>query len=168
MKKRAVIIFLLFVVLVLVAAGILYLNEVQGYFMLSWPDFNEAYVSLRFDDGLKSQLNAVKLLNEYNMTASFYIIVEKPDSKIEWERQYYMNWDELRNISKGMETGSHTLTHADLLRTSDYKNEIILSKKILVEKGFNITTFVYPGGNYNMQVLREVEKEYDCASTQDV
>ena len=68
--------------------------------MLSWPDFNEAYVSLRFDDGLKSQLNAVKLLNEYNMTASFYIIVEKPDSKIEWERQYYMNWDELRNISK--------------------------------------------------------------------
>lgn len=147
---------------------VLSLNQLYGYFIFSKPYFNETYVSLRFDDGLKSQLRAFSLLKEYNLTGSMYIITDKPDTLIEWEKEYYLSWEEIRNLSNFMEIGSHSSSHPDLTKIKDYKSEIAGSKKTLEERGFNVTTFVYPAGNYNPQIIEEARKNYDCASTQDV
>ena len=67
-----------------------------------------------------------------------------------------------------MEIGAHTFSHADLIRTRVYEREILENKENLESWGFNVSTFVYPGGNYNPPVLNIVQKNFDCASTQDV
>lgn len=159
---------LLFVSLAIVVFLVLYLNQTHGFFIISTPTFNETYVSFRFDDGLKSQMQAFYILEKYNMTGSVYIITSKPDSDITWEKQYYLNWSEIRNISSFLEVGSHTITHINLITYADADKEIIESKDNLIKQGFNVSTFVYPGGNYNKRVIDLVNENYECASTQDV
>ncbi|MEM4719335.1 MAG: polysaccharide deacetylase family protein [Candidatus Pacearchaeota archaeon] len=124
-------IFLSFLIIFLV-----YLNQEQGYFIFSTTKMNETYVSFRFDDGLKSQKEAFKILKENNITGSVYIITSKSNSTINWEKNYYLNWEEIEEISEFMEIGSHTLSHRDLtfLPFSEAKKEIEESKKILEEK----------------------------------
>lgn len=163
-KRKFFIIFVLSLLLVF----FIYLNQKHGYFIFNYPSFNETYVSFRFDDGLKSQKESFKILKENNMTGSVYIITSKPNSEIDWEKEYYLNWSEIEEISTFMEIGSHTNTHPDLTIDPYFEKEIIESKKILEEKGFEVKTFVYPGGKYNPKVIKIVEENYECASTQDV
>jgi peptidoglycan/xylan/chitin deacetylase (PgdA/CDA1 family) len=167
MKKSLFKIGALFLVIILLGGIIIFLNQNKGYFIFSNPSSNETYVSLRFDDALVSQLSAFELLKEYNYTGSVYVITSKPDSA-GWESNYYLNWSQLNELSKFMEIGSHTVTHSDLIYSKNYEYEIVESKKQLEENGFNITSFVYPGGNYNLRVLKTVQANYLCASTQDV
>jgi len=168
MKKKRVFSILIIVLIVFIAGWIIYFNQNHGFFIVSRPYYDETYVTLRFDDGLKSQIKAFEILKKYNFSGSFYIITDKPDSDIEWERDYYLNWEDINEISEFMEIGSHAKGQRDMSRIGDYEEEIAGSKKRLEEKGYNISTFVYPAGNYNRQVLRVVEENYDCASSQDV
>ena len=165
MKK---LIFFLAIILAILLGGLIYLNQNYGFFIYSDTNSQETYVSLRFDDGLISQKAAFDLLKKYNMTGSSYIITTKPASEIEWEKKYYLDWNQIKEISSFIEIGSHTLTHQDLTKTSDYRSEIVLSKATLENQGYKVSTFVYPAGIYNYFVIKEVEKNYECASTQDV
>jgi peptidoglycan/xylan/chitin deacetylase (PgdA/CDA1 family) len=152
------------VALILLAVA-LYLNQFHGWFILKTPSFDETYVSLRFDDGWKSQLNAYELLKKYNLTGSIYIISGFMG------KEGYMSWADVEKVSEIMEIGGHTVNHADLknLRTSqDYENEIGNDFRTLTEKGFKVKTFVYPYGNYNNIAVRVVKKYYIGASTQDI
>jgi len=169
MNKKEKRIFFVIAVLILAVAGIvLYLNHFYGFFMFSEPHFKETYVSFRFDDGLASQKQAFYLLKEKGFAGSVYVITSKINSSVDWEKKYYLNLSSLKEVEGFMEIGSHSQTHVDLIRSNYYEKEIANSKKDLLAYGFNVTTFVYPGGNYNDKVVDVVSENYNCAVTQDV
>ncbi len=168
MKKHFFRLIIGLIFLSIIFGFIIFLNQSYGFFILSKPYFNETYVSLRFDDGLKSQEHAFELLRKYNFTGSIYVITNKLSSEIDWEKSYYLGWEDINEISDFMEIGSHTMNHSDLTKDFDYGDEIKESKYALTERGFQAKSFAYPGGIYNMRILRSVEQNYQCAITQDI
>lgn len=161
MKKQ----FIFVAVALILLAVTISLNQFYGWFIFKSPGFDDTYVSLRFDDGWKSQLNAYELLKRYNLTGSIYIISGFMG------KAGYMSWADVEKVSEIMEIGGHTVSHADLrnLRTlQDYEEEIGDDFRNLIEMGFKVKTFVYPYGNYDRTAVRVVKKYYTGASTQDV
>jgi peptidoglycan/xylan/chitin deacetylase (PgdA/CDA1 family) len=68
-----------------------------------WPSTYKAAASLSFDDARPSQLDiGVPLFDRYDIKASFYVLPERLDARIDSWRAAAAN---------GHETGSHTLTH---------------------------------------------------------
>jgi peptidoglycan/xylan/chitin deacetylase (PgdA/CDA1 family) len=123
------------------------------------------YVSLRFDDGWKSQLNAHKLLKKHGVPGSIYIISSFMGTR------GYMDWEDVHAVSDVMEIGGHTRTHSDLRNLptlADYEAEIGGDYRALTDQGFDVNTFVYPYGNFSPVAIDVIKKYYLCASTQDV
>jgi peptidoglycan/xylan/chitin deacetylase (PgdA/CDA1 family) len=121
-KKKKRNIFLFFWILIMFFSGlIIYLNQTHGYFLFYSPDYNETYVSLRFDDGLKSQLLAFDLIEKYNLTGSVYIITSKITTTIPWEKEYYLDLEEIQHLSDFIEIGAHTVSHVDLTKVINYR-----------------------------------------------
>ena len=123
------------------------------------------YVSMRFDDGWKSQLNAARLLAQHGVPGSIYIISE------DMGQEGYMTWDEVREVSRVMEIGGHTASHSNLRNLAsvqEYEAEIGADYRELADRGFKVTTFVYPYGNYSPTAIDVIRKYYACASTQDI
>jgi len=164
MKKRTVIVAVALValaaLLVMFQYGWLGTPPVGGTF-----GDGGTYVSLRFDDGWKSQLNAARLLGQYGVPGSIYIISD------DMGQESYMTWDEVRAVSQVMEIGGHTASHSDLRNLTsvqEYEAEIGSNYRALADRGFAVTTFVYPYGNYSPTAIDIIKKYYACASTQDI
>ena len=164
MKRRTI-----FVILALVSVAALLAMFQYGWLGTPPPGgtFGDGstYVSLRFDDGWKSQLNAARLLARYDVPGSIYIISDSMG------QAGYMTWDEVRGISQVMEIGGHTLSHSDLrdlASMQEYEKEIASNHDALTDRGFTVTTFVYPYGNDSRVAIDIIKKYYACASTQDI
>lgn len=110
-----------------------------------------------FDDGFKSNLNIIPLLEKYKISAFFFIspnLVGKKETEYYlYSKEEYMNWEELEKIKKYHTIGSHTLNHVRMysnLKEEDIYDEIIKSKKILEDKlKIEINTFCWVGGEEN-------------------
>lgn len=73
----------------------------------------------------------------------------------------FMSWKDIKKIKDVFEIGNHTLTHPILTNISlkEAKKEILESKKKIEKKlGKKITSFAYPNGNYNENLMKIVEK----------
>ena len=92
-----------------------YLHE-QGYTTLSMDEvmrflrgepFPEKVIAIHLDDGWKSGLNAVPVLNRFEFKASFWIIAGKGIG------DPHMDWADIQQLSEnpGFEILSHTMTH---------------------------------------------------------
>jgi len=124
--------------------------------------FEHAMLSFRFDDCYESQLKAYNVLEENNMTATFYCITSMIG------KQGYMNWDDLERIrSDGFEIGSHSKTHTNLLFLAPRRamEEVGGSKALLESHGVSVKSFAYPYGIINPFLLGVVRRHYECAST---
>ena len=125
-------------------------------------------VIITFDDGLISQYtNALPLLQKYNFTATFFIFTN-PIGK----SKNYLTWEQLKELDKlGMEIGVHGKYHLYLNKEKDQKKlaaEILGSKeKVEEELGKKISTFSYPFGAYNDQVI-EMVKNAGYTSARDI
>ena len=136
---------------------------------------------MNFDDGAASQLFSMCSLNKYQIPATFYI----PDDNLANETEYINSTDwivryiELDGIDKhdynmypqelelihswGHDIQAHTLTHADLstLNYTEQWDEIYGSIVELEDRGYEITSFAYPYGNYDEITLEIMQKLFE-------
>lgn len=121
----------------------------------------EKIVAIHFDDGWKTALAAVPILEKYKFQATFWIIVNMVGSSD------YLNWDDVAGLahSSNYEIYSHTLTHSwhghsDLLDWSandpgrvDW--ELRESKRQLEQRlGRPVPFLAWPYGEYNDALIR--------------
>jgi peptidoglycan/xylan/chitin deacetylase (PgdA/CDA1 family) len=127
--------------------------------------FKQSILSLTFDDGYITQfIVALPLLKERNIPATFYIITGNIDSVT---KSIISN-----NISNDYELGSHTVTHADLVKIGieDAKMELLDSHSFL-QRNFGMNaglTMSYPWGIYNSSIKQIVKGMYLAARSTDV
>ncbi len=119
---------------------------------------NRPSLLFTFDDGLKNNLHAIKILDKHQLKALFFVIPDFIDTSPELQKDYYLqnirpklnsaiesepedftslSWNEIKSlISEGHKIGSHTSTHSlkSTLAIEKSKYEIIDSKKKIAEK----------------------------------
>ena len=123
-------------------------------------DFPEKPVIITIDDGFRSVYTlAFPVLKEYQLPATLYLYTDFID-----RGPNQLSWQEIREmIDQGMEIGSHSLSHCNLLHMKeneshmDYlkriKDELFLSKAILERNtGSLVQSFAYPYGVYSQQI----------------
>lgn len=122
--------------------------------------FPDKPVIITIDDGYKSVYTlAYPVLKELGFSATLFLYTD-----FIGHGSNQLIWEEIREmVASGMEIGSHTLSHANLLSQkanetySDYlnriKKEIVLSKTILEKNtGSSILSFAYPYGVYSQEI----------------
>ena len=112
-------------------------------------------IILTFDDGYDDAYQVAQHLNGKGLKGVFFAITGKVGTP------GYLTWDQVKKMrSWGMEIGSHTVHHPDLVQSSiaDVKRGLADSKKTLEEKlGERIVSFCYPASRYNSAVVAEVK-----------
>lgn len=122
--------------------------------------FPEKPVVITIDDGFKSVYSlAFPILKEYNYPATLYLYTDFVGNN-----SNQLTWSEIKEmIAEGIEIGSHSLSHTNLLNMkkgesrSDYLNrinkEISLSKTILERNtASQVLSFAYPYGVYSEDI----------------
>jgi peptidoglycan/xylan/chitin deacetylase (PgdA/CDA1 family) len=110
-------------------------------------------VSLTLDDATSDQYVLRSLLAEYSMRATFYVnsgTIGGPG---------FMTWTQLSALAAdGHEIGGHTRDHVELTRVGlrEALRQILLDRRALIERGFCVTSFAYPYGDYNASVATMV------------
>jgi peptidoglycan/xylan/chitin deacetylase (PgdA/CDA1 family) len=129
----------------------------------------ERSVIITFDDGYGNfYAEALPVLQECRMTATVFVIAGTPSGGREsFEGRELLSWQQIREMhQRGIEIGSHTLTHPDLTKISQnqIESEIHGSKKLLEDRlGAPIHSFCYPFGRYDTQSRQLASQTYDCA-----
>lgn len=128
-------------------------------------------VVITFDDGYRDFVtNALPILQEYEATATVYLVTELLGGVSEWyqhgETEALMTEEEVRYIKeRGISLGSHTVTHANLARVNNEELQYQLreSHKVLSRFGESFCTFSYPWGQWTQLVVSAVkETGYEC------
>ncbi len=114
-------------------------------------------VLLTFDDGYADSYESVlPVLEEHSFPATFYVITGEVGVS------GYMNWQQVIELDwKGMDIGSHTVSHRDLTVVSPEEAERQLgeSAAVLAEKlGHPVYWLCYPSGSFNPGVENAVWK----------
>jgi peptidoglycan/xylan/chitin deacetylase (PgdA/CDA1 family) len=130
------------------------------------PSDDQKVVCIVFDDGWKSQLDAVPILQSFNFNATFAIITSYTSYPA------YLSWSDIAGLAKdGMDIASHTQTHPDLSAVDNKTlyNELSKSQQTLRSKGYPANVFVYPYGDAanNDTVRKAVEQYYLVARGTD-
>ncbi|MDO8573503.1 MAG: polysaccharide deacetylase family protein [Candidatus Daviesbacteria bacterium] len=142
--------------------------EDDGYTFVTMSDLADALddknnlpskpVILTFDDGYRDFYTDVfPILKKYQVKAVAYIVpnfLNKPNNMDTWM---------LKEIAKSglVEIGAHTMNHAYLsdLPLERVKYEVEESKKYLEKNlGIPVTTFAYPNGTFDNQIIDVVKK----------
>ncbi|MBN1587524.1 MAG: polysaccharide deacetylase family protein [Candidatus Omnitrophica bacterium] len=140
-------------------------------------------VALTFDDGWKSVMNAVEILEEYDFKATFFFVQEYVDN------QYpaFLSSSEIDRIvaNKNFEIGSHSMTHPwevgnNLVSWISGENEgrssrdcavEVAAPKFSLEKKLHrdIAVYAWPSGWYNDRLLTLARNAgYTATVTTDV
>ncbi|UKA63928.1 polysaccharide deacetylase family protein [Arthrobacter sp. FW306-04-A] len=132
-------------------------------------------VSLTFDSGRASQMEAARILKDHGLRGTFFIdsgFVGAPD---------YMTVENLHTLATNQnEIGGHTVTLADVtaVEPDEASRQICKDRANLTDWGFKVTSFAYPfaastakseelvaGCGYNSaRGLGEIHSPFDCAA----
>lgn len=124
------------------------------------PGRTRNLVVLTFDDGAESLLaGAVPVLAEHGFTATVFVVTDFVGKKVTWKKKSnipdlpLMNWQQIAECRRaGIEIGSHTRTHPNLLELGEAQrlDELQVSKAEIEQRlGQAQTTFCYPYGDYD-------------------
>lgn len=111
-----------------------------------------------WDDGSKNDLLLAELLQEFGVSAVFYVVVDWVGS------DGYLTWKDIRALDENplFEIGSHTMSHPmdlKLLYEEDLFYEIQNSKDMIeTVLGHHISHFCYPRGRHNDTVRHQVAR----------
>lgn len=114
----------------------------------------EKSVVITFDDGwIDNYDNAFPILKEFNFKATIFVITDLVDA-----HHLYLKSDQIKEMSDyGIEFGSHTLNHDNLLDISKEKRKKTLEEsKVFLEKITQkpVISIAYPFGVYDQSVLK--------------
>lgn len=115
-------------------------------------------VVLAFDDGYRSALeHAVPVLRAAGYPATFLLVPAAMGRTSDWEARAgvepssVMSWSDAESLLRaGMQIGVHSLTHADLQRTTDAElaREVLSAKGLAEDRlGIPVVTFSVPFGH---------------------
>jgi peptidoglycan/xylan/chitin deacetylase (PgdA/CDA1 family) len=130
---------------------------VQNYLLKKVKTPQNACI-VTFDDGnANNYVLAYPILQDNNIKATFYIISGRINTSPK-----YMSWSQIDDLYRnGHEIGSHTVNTGSLTsnpwvddktREKELKYQIQDSKKMLDKRGYNVTTFAYPLGEWDEEV----------------
>lgn len=114
----------------------------------------DRYITISIDDGYPADARVADLLQKYALQATFYVPANNPEYRV-------MSPDEIRELSRQFEIGSHTYNHVSLNSLTDEQasTEILSGKKWLEEVlGEPVLSFCYPRGKFNRGTPALVEK----------
>jgi peptidoglycan/xylan/chitin deacetylase (PgdA/CDA1 family) len=163
----------------------MYLLKILGYRGVSLSELYlqmksnkaEKLVGITFDDGYQNNVHkALPILKKLGFTATIYLVSQNIGGSNKWDiskgiaKKKILNENEINKwINSGMEIGSHTRNHIDLLNCSleVAKKEIIKSKSDLEERfKIPINHFCYPYGSFNDDIINLTrEAGYHSATT---
>ncbi|WP_243373860.1 polysaccharide deacetylase family protein [Geotalea sp. SG265] len=135
----------------------------------------EKNIVITFDDGFKSLTNnAFPVLKEYGFPATVFLPVKYVGGIDEFSYSQprptmpIMGWREIeRSLEQGIDYGSHSMTHPNLLNMSDRQLDYELGKsKSILERRLGLTffPFAYPFGLFDQTIKENVKKAgYHCA-----
>ncbi|MEH7106692.1 polysaccharide deacetylase family protein [Bacillus sp. JJ1764] len=144
----------------------LYLRE-HGFTPLTFENWEQQYtvnkpIFLTFDDGYKNNLNVYTIFkkiqtNKFKPSGTFFVISDFID------RPNRLSKADLKKLAdSGMiSIQSHTATHPDLTKITDFIHELKDSKGN-IEKitGKPVIAVSYPYGNFNDRTIKETKKYY--------
>jgi peptidoglycan/xylan/chitin deacetylase (PgdA/CDA1 family) len=154
------------------AAGYRFVALADFYASLLNPtkSLPERAVILTFDDGYAGQFLAYEYLKEQRIPATFFVVTASIGVKATKD---HLSWAQLQEIHANplFSVGSHTVTHANLKRTSDparVTRELVESQRILQAQGLvneqgNGAWLAYPEGAYTVEAARVAGENYDLA-----
>ena len=134
-------------------------------------------VVLTFDDGYDNFYHhAWPILERHGYPVTVYLVAGKLGKEIDWfepDRRPFpriLNLEQVLELKeKGVEFGSHTLTHVRLAEAepSRVRREVMESKRELERLlGHEIRHFCYPYGSYDLETIGAVEEAgYETAVT---
>lgn len=139
-----------------------------------WP---ERTVVLTFDDGFANFYEkAWSVLQQYGFKATVFVISGYMGKQNDWAppppglgMRDILSWEQATELSlNGMEIGSHTQTHRDLSRCSEWEvqREVIDSRAEIEDHlAMPVETFAYPYGATDPVSLGYVERTFQAACT---
>jgi len=121
-------------------------------------------VIITFDDGYEDNfIYAKPILEKYGFWGTFFII----SSKI--GQAEYMSEEQIKELAKGNEIGSHSYSHPSLVRLSNYylERELKTSKDNLQALiGKEVVSFCYPAGKFDDRTVEKLKEfGYNIAVT---
>ena len=126
-------------------------------------------IVVTFDDGYRDVYRyASPVIEHLGMHATSYLITER----ISGDDRSFLSWRQVRRFEKrGVEIGSHTVSHASLTALSDAGAlaELVRSRKKLERKlDHRVPWLAYPYGDYDARIERLSKKAgYKLAVTTD-
>lgn len=140
----------------------------NGYTPIDFNDLKDAGkfkkpIIITFDDGYADNYkNAYPILKKHNFKATYFVVSSYIDLS------GYLTEKEMLEMGDIISFQSHTVSHRPLseLNAGDIDNEMSVSK----EKIFKITNkavnvIAYPGGDFNVSVLKAAARYYHYAVT---
>lgn len=118
-------------------------------------------IILTVDDGWKSVLNILPILDRQEVPVTFYLyplVIHKGVKQ-------YLSPDDLEKVTqnKWVNYGCHSYTHPVLTKLGDagLEHEVVDSKQVLEDRlGVTLNTFAYPYGMLNKRVEKYCKKYY--------
>lgn len=168
---------------------------IKNYEFISYSDavekitsnsIDRPYISISSDDNFKNNLNAVEILNRYDIKACFFI---NPDtmglkdahtirkfckSRLNFPPTEFLDWNDVNSLMKnGHEIGSHTMGHINIADTeyTVVEENLNISREIIVAKCGKAEHFAYPYGRFFHFNLPSFQLVFDagfktCASAE--
>jgi len=121
-------------------------------------DIPDNWVALTIDDSFKSFYeNGFPIFKKYNYPFSIFVYVKATQKKY----KDFMNWEELKEVSKYGTIGHHSYGHQHMttLSAKEVFEDTLKANNILKAKlGIEPKIYVYPYGEYDQKVAKEISK----------
>jgi len=149
-------------------------------------EIDKPYIAISSDDGYKNNLNAAKILDQYNAKGCFFITpdtigLSDPEKnkkfcreKLNFPPTEFLEWNDVDDLLKnGHEIGSHSMAHINIGATdlNEVEENINQSFEMIKSKIGGVEHFAYPYGlfsDFNNDALKMVFKVgfKTCASAE--